>query len=731
MVRIKQYQQQVEAKPVAHEYLKADTQGAFGEQLANAYVSLGESVQNVQHAVLRYNDQQNRTKALELSNELYRWEEEKLHSKDGYYNQFGRNASGKAQAYIDDFDNYARTKAKELGLDGLGSQQYVEFVINQRKEKISRGIMAHDLKQTQEAEKNEAGLLLQNLQNSAIEYRNNDFELDKNLNDIKKASNIYGKTSNLDETQIQLLQLGNVSDTLAKVINSSLSEGSLRAGELYEKYKDQLTPDMKVKLGDAVNNLNNKYNARNIADRLFMSSVNEEEALQKAEAIDDIDLSDSVAQRLRQKYSQKRRLEEQQQADLINNYIDNAVQKIKNGEQITEDDIPQGLDGRHYLQAKSQIEHLNQYGEAITDEHTYAQLWYTASYDAQRFKNMNLSLYRLSLSQKDYEALLKRQQQISKNDYYTTLINSGTTKKLIEEITGAKGNDELKTYEQYQKMLREHEQNTGREANSLEKEQFLKYLGSDENNYKKIERVLKDNADFNRELDNHIRYYQSRHNGDMPDVETFNKWVKEQSIQYKKGKYQAIRENAIKNTKRVANEQITLTDFADNYVPALSNKIGANLNVTSRYRSPNGKYTSRHSEGRALDIGYITKDGKNLTTKQKAEMIANVLREPRVEKIAISSKGDDGKAVFEQLRKNLGIKDKQLWEKIQDMNMKDGNGKTRDENLGTNHTNHLHITLYKDKTYNGNDIIAIKNQLKNNGYSETEINSYLKSKGII
>ena len=61
MVRIKQYQQQVEAKPVAHEYLKADIQGAFGEQLANAYVSLGESVQNVQHAVLRYNDQQNKT----------------------------------------------------------------------------------------------------------------------------------------------------------------------------------------------------------------------------------------------------------------------------------------------------------------------------------------------------------------------------------------------------------------------------------------------------------------------------------------------------------------------------------------------------------------------------------------------------------------------------------------------------------------------------------------------
>ena len=329
MVRIKQYQQQVEAKPVAHEYLKADTQGAFGEQLAQAYFSLGDSVQNVQHAVLRYNDQQNRTKALELSNELYRWEEEKLHSKNGYYNQFGRNASGKAQAYIDDFDNYARTKAKELGLDGLGSQQYVEFVINQRKERISRGIMAHDLKQTQEAEKNEAGLLLQNLQNSAIEYRNNDFQNDKNLKDIKKAAHIYGKTANMDNSQIELLQKANVSDTISKVIQSALSEGNLQAKVLFEKYKNDLTSDEQVRLSNAVNNLDNKYTARDFANQIILNSANEADAISKAEKIENIELSDMVLSNVRKRYSQVEQAKNEQQRQAREQFYNIALQKMQ------------------------------------------------------------------------------------------------------------------------------------------------------------------------------------------------------------------------------------------------------------------------------------------------------------------------------------------------------------------------------------------------------------------
>lgn len=729
MPTVPQYHREVAAQLTPTPYLNAQVNGdMFGENIAKAQANLGKAAGNFANGMMQIQERIDNTKIIELANRSSEWEQQYLYDKDnGYYRQTGKDAYGKSEGLLKNYDQYMNDYVSKSGLSPAAQRRARETVAHLR-HRIMTGVTTHDYNQGVEWSKNEAQTAQINYINTAVNLRNNPEEINKAIQSGYQAIEMQGEVSNLDDTTINLMKMKYRSDVHEAVFQALLGEGSLKAGQYLEEHKNEIDPAKLPRFIAAAKNEEMKYQARSIADSLFATSANEEEALKKAEAIEDINLSDSVAQRVRQKYSQDRRLQDQVQADLINNYINVAVQKMQNGEAVTEDDIPQGLDGEHYLQAKRQLDYINQFGDTQTSSDTYTQLWYTANYDAQRFKEMDLSLYRLSLSQKDYDALAKRQQAIQKGDYYTTLTNSDSVKNYIEQVTGISGNNETKLFEQYQNMIRAHEQRTGRKVTDIEREQFLKYLGTDNNTFKTIEKAMKDNADFHKELSNKINYYQARHNGDLPDSETVNRWIKEQSIEYKSGKYAALKENAIRNTQRVANEQVTLTNFADNYIPDLSKKVGVQLNVTSRYRAANGKYTSRHSEGRALDIGYTSKDGKQLTLNQKIKTVEEVLQRPDVEKIAISSKDADGKAILEYIMKNYG---KKYGSKIQDMNRADSNGKSRDENLGTNHTNHLHVTLYKDGTYNGNDIIAMKNQLKSKGFSSQQIDLYLKQKGII
>ena len=644
---------------------------------------------------MRYNDQQNRTKALELSNELYRWEEEKLHSKNGYYNQFGRNASGKAQAYIDDFDNYARTKAKELGLDGLGSQQYVEFVINQRKERISRGIMAHDLKQTQEAEKNEAGLLLQNLQNSAIEYRNNDFELDKNLKDIKKAAHIYGKTANMDNSQIELLQKANVSDTISKVIQSALSEGNLQAKVLFEKYKNDLTSDEQVRLSNAVNNLDNKYTARDFANQIILNSANEADAISKAEKIENIELSDMVLSNVRKHYSQVEQAKNEQQRQAREQFYNIALQKMQNGQALSWDDIPSDADAETKL---SMMNYVNNNGHPETDNQIWQTLYDMSVSNAQGFANEDLNKYRGFISDGEFKQFLKRQQEIKDGKYYSVIQDDN---KLIDaalkEIGLDSGKKEDVAYSEIRAFVREYEARKGRKINDEEIQNIINSLGYKNKDgiktYKVLEKGMAEKTGFIKDIVNDFVYYQNQHNGELPsDDEKFKIIQKriEQKQQEKRGTaqqkaitydYNAQIFKNISNTAAKPNEQKVLTYFADNQIPQTEKDLGLKLTVTSRYRNQAG---SHHSEGLAADVSMSEHNINN-----KIRIYEKLLAMPNVYRLGTSDVN-----ILTHFAGNKKIVDEIKY----------------DMQHGTNHTNHVHVTLLNPNTQ------VVNNDTKNKQY---------------
>ena len=680
MVRIKQYQQQVNAEPVAHEYLKADTHGAFGEQLASAYVSLGESVQNVQHAVLRYNDQQNRTKYLEWSNELYKWEKEKLNSKNGYYNQFGRNASGKAQFYIDDFDNYARTKAKEIGLDGFGSQQYVEFVINARKEKISRGIMAHDLKQTQEAEKNEAGLLLQNLQNSAIEYRNNDFELDKNIEDIKKASNIYGKTANLDDSQIKLLQLGNVSDTLSKVIQSALAEGNLRAKVLFDKYKDKLTPDEQVRLSNAVNNLDNKYMARDFAQNCFSSGLTEQQAFERAYADTNIESRDSKIAAINFLYGTRERLEKEQYQKLMDDTLDKIVQTQN------PDDIPNEIkpaDRKKFLQYC-----LN---GGTSDGMTYNNLFEMSYENADNFAKLNLNQYALNMSESQLKQLQELQHKISEHGY--TTFEMSDVKEVANQfgfLSGVKKDelaDVMNTYvnaEERRRGRKLYDKETQTHTDELaQRMEWFAYEDKKGNRtYDVMKNFTADKEEFYDKIASGVLYY-TKVNRKMPDAKAFNDIVNSWAYKLKNQEKEGI----IQYTKNIQGLKPATVDVSNNVI-RLYNAMGLkNIQPTSAYRAGDPQH---HGKGEAVDFPMAN---PQVSQQQKYQIMQGLVALNQYYKIKV---GTSDPVILNAFKSHVGGEGKL----IQDLSK-------YDSSHGTNHINHIHITVNGVRTQNNQTTVKM------------------------
>lgn len=713
-MQVQTYKREVGSNLTATPYKSVQLNGdMFGANVASAAGNLGKAGQQFIIDMDKIKDRIDDTKLLEAKNLSSKWVQDNLLDKDnGYFYKSGKDAYGQSEGLLADYDKTMNDFIERANLSPR-NKKLAQMSLNQMRTPIMNQMFAHDYKSGVDWSNNVASESLNNYANDAINSRNDPNLINSNLSNALKVIEWQGELQHLDRSAIDAKKRAYTEGYLENILNAKLGEGSLTAGEFFNKYQNYFNADKLPALIARVKGNELDYSARETAQ--YLMTLSPDKANAEVEKIQDFQTRDAVEKNL----AHLRGLKRAEQAEIYNEFINNAVEKYKNGTEISTDDIPVGLQGDYYLHAVNSLKHLNETGDIETDEATITSLRYMADYDAQRFKGLDLSLYRMSLSENDFKDLQNRQQQIANGNFYTVLKDNNSTKKYIESVTGTKG-DYTKIFGEYQALLRAYEERTGEKATDIEKEKMLQSIGQNKDTYKQIERAVKRNGEIYQKLANDISYYQSRHNNEMPDNDTVNKWVRQYGIESSKQNYEEIKSQALLNTKARANEQITLTNFADNYVPELSKTVGAKLKVTDRYRPANGKYTSRHSEGRALDISYRTTDNKALTVTQKINLIENIIQRPDVEKIAISSADDHGKQIINTVMKKYG---KAYGYKIQDTN-REG----IDKKLGTNHTNHVHITLKKD---NAIDVVTIKNQLLSMGYTQTQANNYLKSRGLI
>ena len=168
-----------------------------------------------------------------------------------------------------------------------------------------------------------------------------------------------------------------------------------------------------------------------------------------------------------------------------------------------------------------------------------------------------------------------------------------------------------------------------------------------------------------------VFYDTADKNTDNMDKKTLNQLYYNSAIKAVEKINTKNRSNAI---KAKTGETKELTYFVDSKLPEISKKLGVKLTVTDRYAKRNWK--SEHTQGTAFDVSMSEHNTKNREKTVKA-----LLESPEIKYVSTS--------------------DPNLLKKFE------GNNKLRDftstdKKLGTNHVNHIHVTVNTGSTKTAN-----------------------------
>ena len=559
MVAIPQYKKQVNLSHKQYGYYRANANpDAFGASTAKALQNLGDSVNFFAKSMSDMYDDLDQIRQLEFSNYIDELERTDLNDpENGYYSKLGKDAmadpnnpeSG-AHGVMSSIEQKINQKQQELGLTwGRGAIKAYDTKAKKMK-MLYDGATSHEIKETQ----NWQNATLQEATNAALTkgilHRDSEDEMNIALGNglatiINKAALMH---LDQDSTRIKMAEFK--SEFYSGVLNAYLQDGSLKASDFYKKHKEELLPEAQAKYFGQVKNNERNYIARSVSDRLYnLYPEDEASAYAEVDKIENAEERNAVESRLTALYSRHKRVEEAEQNNLMDKMWDDVANKLKNNQVPSEDDIPYGLNGKNWLNARNAINQLVNKGDIDTDNSAYIELYELRNTDAQKFANMNLTEYRALLSNADYKAFQKMQVDI-KNMTPTQLndqdeaVKNGLkmlgytydkkgmleTKQFLNNDswgqTRANANAYINSANAYIRELerRRGEKLTQSEINSITHNFARDYSYKDKKSKGKMsdlykEGLQKKQVDFMRKVVNDFAYYQKKHNGELPPLE--------------------------------------------------------------------------------------------------------------------------------------------------------------------------------------------------------------------
>ena len=679
MPQVPEYNRQVRLNGTPQPYQNYRlTEDMFGGGQAKALSNMGGGLNNLANAALKISEQIDDAKMLEMSNQIDQWEQDNLYNKDtGYYYKNGKDAVGKSGEIMKNFDDFVQEYKSKNKISPF-NQSRMNSMIQNKKSRIYAGVNAHDVKQTGIWAETESQVGLDNAIKGMVNARNNPTIMQTQLNNAMKIIEWQGEMQNLDPDTIEAMKKQAKSSAYCSVLDSYISEGSLKAGEFFEQHKDEIDSKNHARYIGTIKNEETKYQARDLAEQIVSSSVSQEEAIQKAEAIQDIELSDMTVSRIKRHYSDQEHFRDLAEREALNGFYTKAVQAAQTGGVLSYDDIPDNIDPNIKL---SLMNYINTKGQPETDNQVWETLYNMSVNNAQGFAKEDLNKYRGYLSDGEYKNFLKKQQDIQAGDYYTTIKDDD--KMIKDALKAMRLTSDGKTasaFSEIRAMTRELEARRGRKITDAELQNITNSLGYKGDDgvqlYKQLERGMAQRAGFIRDVINDFTYYQSKHNGEMPpDAEKLkiinnrlNQKVQEKKT-YAQQRVDGLKSNAItmRNiayTTPIPNEQKVLTYFADNQIPEIGSQLGLNVTVTSRFRDQAG---SKHREGRAADVSMSEHSAQN-----RIRIYEKLLSLPTVQAI-----GTSDPVILTRFAGNRKIVDERRY----------------DKQHGTNHVNHAHVTL--------------------------------------
>ncbi len=681
------------ALPYEHYNLTDDM---FGGSQAKATMKMSEGFGELANKALKLSEQIDETKMVEMSNKLSQWEENNLYNKDtGYYYMNGKDAVGKSTEVMKNFDEFVNDY-KSQNRVSFKNQARMDSIIAAKKARITQGVNAHDFQQTTAWAETEGKTGIDNAIKGMINSRNNPQEMNTHLDSALKIVDWQGGLQKLDADTINAKKQEIKSNAYSAVLESYIGEGSLKAGEYFNQHKNEINPKLHAKYIASIKSEEMKYNARTTATNIIASAKDEEDAIKKAENIKDVNLSDMVVSRIKRHYSDEQHYKDLEQKNALNSFYNKAVEAAQNGTSLSYDDIPNILDPQDKL---SLMNYVNKSGQPEDDGEIWESLYDMSVNNAQGFVKEDLNKYRGFLSDSQYQSFKKKQEEIKAGKFYSNIKDDDEMIKSALKSIGLSSDGKQKSaFSEIRALTREFEARKGRKITDEELQNITNSLGYKGDDgvqlYKKLEKGMAQRVGFTKDVMNDIAYYQSKHNGEMPsDAEKYkiinnrlNKQVQENKTYAQQlidnRKTQAVTMRNIAYTVPKPHEQKVLTYFADNQIPTISKQLGIKLTVSSRYRNQQG---SHHAEGRAADVSMSEHNIKN-----RIKIYEKLLALPTVQALGTSDPN-----ILAHFAGNRKIVDERKY----------------DRQHGTNHVNHVHVTLINANPAKPNNGTKLSNNI--------------------
>ena len=234
MPQVPEYNRQVRLNGTPQPYQNYRlTEDMFGGGQAKALSNMGGGLNNLANAALKISEQIDDAKMLEMSNQIDQWEQDNLYNKDtGYYYKNGKDAVGKSGEIMKNFDDFVQEYKSKNKISPF-NQSRMNSMIQNKKSRIYAGVNAHDVKQTGIWAETESQVGLDNAIKGMVNARNNPTIMQTQLNNAMKIIEWQGEMQNLDPDTIEAMKKQAKSSAYCSVLDSYISEGSLKAGEFF------------------------------------------------------------------------------------------------------------------------------------------------------------------------------------------------------------------------------------------------------------------------------------------------------------------------------------------------------------------------------------------------------------------------------------------------------------------------------------------------------------------
>lgn len=645
-----------------------------GENIARANYVLGRMSENISDNIERQLEQLAKTKIVEATNKLDTYAQQSLYDKDnGYFYKTGKNAAGQAPVVMQDYDNYAKQVLDESGLSGSYKSMAVNAIASKRNT-IFASVNKHDADETKNWQNSVYIEKENNLLNQAILDRNDDTLLAQNLKQGLNAIELQADLQNWDEDTKVLRKTEFTSKLHEGVIGALLSDGSLRAKEYYEVHKAAILPDRQSSILNAVNNNDRRYQARSIVEGLIAKDYSLEQVYDEIDKIKNIDLQADVRSQYESKMRENDRVLTEQERAKSQASWDRVISTLQTNPDMAYQAIDVTQSPETIKAQMSYIEQMRKFGEIKTGHQVYLDLQEKMTYDAEGFKNTDLNQYRPYLSESDFKNFKEAQDKIGSMEYTIIQEDNKVIDAALKEIGGHDKTEKV-IYSEVQALVNEFEKRHGRKINDSELQSIVDSLGYKGEygvkTYKNIEKGMAEQVGFIKTITNDFAYFEKVHKR-QPDSKERAQIIHDRANKIIHQKREDL-QSKIDATYAKPRETKELTYYADSYLPDLGKELGTKFTIVQggRYRPANGRYTSYHSTGEAVDVSMS--EHSNLT---KEKFFAAQIKNPQVKKI-----GTSDPYILAKFSGNPKIKDERAF----------------DKKYGTNHVNHAHITLNTDK----------------------------------